>query len=53
MYWSSSAGIMESTDLLADEAGLEERHRATETLTANCDDVAIWKFSSLFIAATE
>ena len=50
-HWSSLLRLVFTTGhaLLADEAGLEERHRATETLTANFDDVAIWKISNLFI----
>merc|ERR1712196_596256 len=40
-------GVMDSTGLLANEAWLEEHLRATEALTANCDDVAIWKLVGL------
>merc|ERR1711904_401092 len=42
-------GVMDSTRLLPNEAWLEENFRAAEAFVADSDDVAIWKFISLFL----
>merc|ERR1740130_1181524 len=45
-------GIVDAAGLLSNEAGLEEHLRATETLTPNGDDIAIWQLIRLLLVRT-
>merc|ERR1719367_1861826 len=46
------SGVVNATSLLSDQTWLEEHFRATETLAAHCDDVAVRKLVGLLIVRT-